>query len=75
MSLILPNGYILDTIGSFSGTMNDATLAKNITDTCDALMKWCEKRDTMVVDRGLRAIIESFVEIGYEPRMPDFLTK
>ena len=32
--------------------MNDATLAKNITDTCDALMKWCEKGDTMIIDRG-----------------------
>ena len=29
----------------------------------------------MIVARGFRDVIESFVEIGYEPRMPDFLTK
>ena len=75
MSLILPNGYILDTIGPFWGTMNDVILAKNITDICDALTKWCEKDDTMIVDRGFWDVIESFVKIGYEPRMPDFLTK
>ena len=75
MSLILPNGYILDTIGPFWGTMNDASIAKSITNTCDTLMKWCEKGDTMIVDRGFRDVIESFIEMGYEARMPDFLTK
>ncbi|CAF3419459.1 unnamed protein product [Rotaria sp. Silwood2] len=75
MSLILPNGYVLDTIGPFWGTMNDASIAKNITDTCDILMKWCEKGDTMIVDRGFRDVIESFIDMGYEARMPDFLTK
>ena len=33
------------------------------------------KGDTMIVDRGFRDVIESLVETGYEPRMPDFLTK
>ena len=64
MSPILPNGYIFDRIGPFWGTMNDATLAKNITETCDALTNCCEKGDTMIVDRVFRDVIESFVEIG-----------
>ena len=29
----------------------------------------------MIADRGLRDVIESFVEIGYEPSMLDFLIK
>ena len=74
MSLILPNGYIFDTIGPFWGTMNDASIAKSIANTCDTLTKWCEKGDTMIVDRGFRDVIESFIEMDYEARMPDFLT-
>ena len=75
MFLIFPNGYIPDTIGPSLGTKNDVTLAKNITNTYDSLIKWCKKGDTMIVDRGFRHVIESFVEIGNEPRMPEFLTK
>ncbi|CAF4073830.1 unnamed protein product [Rotaria sp. Silwood2] len=29
----------------------------------------------MIVDRGFRDVIESFIVMGYEPRMPDFLAK
>ena len=75
MSLILPNGYILDTIGPFWGTLNDATIASSITNTCDALMRWCEIGDQMIVDRGFRDVMESFTNMGFEPKMPDFLTK
>ncbi|CAF1384160.1 unnamed protein product [Didymodactylos carnosus] len=75
MSLILSNGYILDTIGPFWGTMNDASIAKNIINTCETLIEWCEKGDTMIVDSGFRDVIDSFVEMGYEPKMPEFLTK
>jgi hypothetical protein len=75
MSLILPNGYILDTIGQFWGTTNDVSIAKNITNTCESLLEWCEKGDLMIVDRGFCDVIESFIEMGYEPKMPEFLTK
>lgn len=75
MSLVLPNGYILDTIGPFVGTMNDASIAKAITNTCSDLMQWCQEGDTMIVDRGFRDVIDVFVELGFEPKMPSFLTK
>jgi hypothetical protein len=55
--------------------MNDATIVKNITNTCGTLVKWCKKGDTMICDRGFHDVIESFIDMGYEPKMPAFLTK
>jgi hypothetical protein len=75
MSLVLPNGYILDTIGPFEGRMNDASITKQITNTCDALVKWCHHGDVMICDRGFRDVIESFTDMGYEPKMPEFLIR
>lgn len=75
MSLILPDGYVLDTIGPFVGTMNDASIAKTITRTCDELIEWCEEGDIMIVDRGFRDVMEVFCDLGYEVKMPEFLTK
>ena len=75
MSLVLPNGYILDTIGPFNGNMNDATIADNITRTCNDLIQWCDYGDVMIVDRGFRDVIDAFTDLGYEPKMPCFLTK
>ncbi|CAF0845280.1 unnamed protein product [Didymodactylos carnosus] len=60
-----------ESISSF----NAAFYAKNITNTCETLIEWCEKGDTMIVDRGFRDVIDSFVEMDYEPKMPEFLTK
>ncbi len=75
MSLVLPNGYILDSIGPFEGKMNDASITKQIMSTCDALVKWCHHGDVMICDRGFRDVIKSFIEMGYEQKMPEFLTK
>ena len=51
--------------------MNDASIAKEFTSTCGALLKRCEEGDIMIIDRRFRDIVET----GYEPKMPDFLTK
>ena len=75
MSLVLPDGYVLDAIGPFVGTMNDASIAKAITDTCNQLIEWCEDGDIMIVDRGFRDVLDVFAELGYEVKMPEFLTK
>ena len=75
MSLVFPDGYVLDTIGPFRGNMNDASIAQHILRTCDSLIGWCEDDDVMIVDRGFRDVIDTFREIGYEPKMPAFLRK
>ena len=75
MPLVLSNGYILDTIGPFEGRMNDTLFTKQIANTCDALVKWCHLGDIIACDRGLRDGIEAFTDMGYEPKMPEFLTR
>ena len=52
MSLVLPDGYILDTIGLFQGTVNDATITQQIIETRNELIQWCDHGDIMVCDRG-----------------------
>ena len=75
MSLVLPDGYVLDTIGPFRGNMNDASITQHVLRTCDSLIGWCEDDDVMLVDRGFRDVIDTFRKIGYEPKMPAFLRK
>ena len=75
MSLVLPNGYIRDTIELFEGRMNDASITKQIANTCDALVKWCHPGDIVICDRGFRDAIEAFTDMGYELKMPEFLTR
>ena len=75
MSVVLPDGYVLDTIGSFRGNMNDTSIIQHVLRTCDSLIGWCEDDDVMLVDRGFRDVIYTFRKIGYELKMPAFLTK
>ena len=53
MSIVVPDGYVLDTIGSYAGTKNDARRAQHITQAYEELQQWCEAKDVTVVDRGL----------------------
>ena len=75
MSLVLPDGYVLDTIRSFRGNMNDASITQHVLCTCDSLIGWYEDDDVIPVDRGFRDAIDTFPEKGYEPKRPDFLRK
>ena len=75
MSLCLPDGYCLDTLGPFFGTQNDATITNHITKTRNTLAEWCEDGDNMVLDRGFRDIVKVFSDLGYEPKMPVYLPK
>jgi hypothetical protein len=75
MSLVLPDGYILETIGPFRGTMNDASIAENFLETNNELVEWCGGNGQMILDRGFRDVKKTFEKLGYEIRMPDFLQK
>ena len=54
--------------------MNDTSIAREITSRYDPI-KWCDEDDSMIVDRRFRDIVETFIEMGYEPKTPDFLSK
>ena len=75
MSLVLPDGYVLDMIGPFQGTSNDADITRKITEMKTSLVDWCKMDDTMVVDRGFRDVIDTFEQLGYEAHKPSYLRK
>ena len=75
MSLILLDGYVIDTIGPFQGTANDATVAQQIAETRNELMQWCDYGDIMTCDRGFRDVIKTLCELGCEVKSPAYLNK
>ncbi|CAF4657751.1 unnamed protein product [Rotaria sp. Silwood2] len=75
MSLVLPDGYVLDTIGPFQGTANDATIAQQIIETRNELLQWCDYGDIMICDRGFRDVIQTLGDLGYEVKSPAYLNK
>ncbi|CAF4293350.1 unnamed protein product, partial [Rotaria sp. Silwood2] len=66
MSITLPDGYVLDTIGPYAGTKNDATIAHHITKVNEQLQQWCEPEDVAIVDRGFDRVREVFEDMGLE---------
>lgn len=75
MSLVLPDGYVLDTIGPFQGTANDASIAERILKTRNELVEWCDYGDIMICDRGFRDVIQTMSNLGYEVKSPVYLSK
>jgi hypothetical protein len=75
MSLLLSDGYVLDMIGPFHGISNDAHITRDITEMNCSLLDWCEKGDTMVVDRSFRDVINTFEQLGCEPQVRSYLQK
>ncbi|CAF1504733.1 unnamed protein product, partial [Rotaria sordida] len=75
MSLVLPDGYVVDSIGPFQGTANDATIAQQIIETRNELIEWCDYGDTMICDRGFRDVIQTLCDLGYEVKSPMYLNK
>ena len=73
MSLVVLDGYVLDTIGPYAGTKNDATRAQRITQAYEELQQWCKGKDVTVVDRGFDRVREFFQDMGLEVKMFSFL--
>ncbi|CAF1468825.1 unnamed protein product [Didymodactylos carnosus] len=60
MSLVLRDGYVLDSIGPFYGKNDDASIWKAILNTCTDLEPLCEDGDVQIVDRGFRDVTAEF---------------
>ena len=73
MSIVVPDGYVLDTIGPYAGTKNDARRAQHITQAYEELQQWCEGKDVTVVDRGLDRVREFFQDMRLEVKVFSFL--
>ena len=75
MSIVFPDGYVLDSIGPYyaDGKNNDAGITEHILGLNGDLTEWLQEGDVCVVDRGFRDVIDVYEELGLEARMPSFL--
>ena len=72
-SIVLPDGYVLDTIGPFFGNENDAKITEAIIHKVTELKEWLQETDNFIVDRGFRDVLDLLKSSGYEPHMPSYL--
>lgn len=75
MSVVLPDGYVVDSIGPFYGNENDASITKQILSSVDSVKRWLHDNDTIIVDRGFRDVLDLLESAGYKTEMPSFLPK
>jgi hypothetical protein len=75
MSLVLPDGYVIDLIGPFYGKHNDSSITEEILHTCTNLSILCHDGDVQIVDRGFRDVAAEFEALGYDMKMPGLLAK
>ena len=75
MSIVLPDSYVIDILGPFQGTMNDANITKQIIDTNNSIAAWRDGEGQMIMDRGFRDVVEVFEQLGYETHLSPFLKK
>ena len=73
MSIVHPDSYVQDIIGPFEGNLNDASIAKEILETNNALATWLGGNGHFVIDRGFRDVVQIFQNLGYETHMLSFL--
>ena len=75
MSVVLPDGYVHDTICPFfsEGKNNDAEMTRYIIDFCDTFIDWLqEEDDNTVLDRDFRDVIYALESIGIDCKMPAY---
>ena len=73
MSVVFPDGYVLDTIGPFFGNENDAKITEAILLKIGDLKTWLQETDNLIVDRGFRDVLDLLRSSGYEPHMPSYM--
>ena len=73
MSIVLPDSYIIDIIGSYQGILNDANITKEIIETSNSIVMWLGGEGHMIMDRRFRDAVQVFENLGYETHLPAFL--
>ena len=58
MSIVFPDGHVLDTVGPFFGNENGAKITEKILLKVADLKSWLEEADNFIVDRGFRDVVE-----------------
>ena len=77
MSIVLPNGYVLETLGPYlsDGKNNDAGFTKHIFNSNKSLCDWLRPGDVCVVDRGFRDCLQDIADLDLDVKMPCYLAK
>ena len=73
MSIVHPDGYVVDIIGPFQANLNDATITTEILETHNSLARWLKGTGQIIVDRGFRDVVQVLQDLGYETHMPAWL--
>ena len=77
MSLVFPDGYVLDSIGPYmaDGKTNDAGITEHILNLHGDLADWVSEGYVCVVDRAFSYVLGVFEGLGLETKMPSYLKK
>ncbi|XP_026464766.1 uncharacterized protein LOC113367370 [Ctenocephalides felis] len=64
------NGFIVDFLGPYLATQNDATIMKIILKNAHGIRTFLQPDDILLVDRGFRDALTDIKSAGYVPLMP-----
>ena len=68
---MLPDGYVVDTIGPFYRNENDASIKSSV----EEIKTWLNGNDVLIVDRGFRDVLNLLGSAGYDAKMPSYIPK
>lgn len=69
--MVCCDGHILDCLGPYKATLNDATIMNNeFSDSNGPMRRYFRQGDVFILDRGFRDVILQFLEYGYQAHMP-----
>lgn len=71
----MPDGFVVDVLGPFEATVNDAQILSNLLEQNEDLKSLLQPNDVFVLDRGFRDVQETLAEAGYKVLMPSLKGK
>ena len=69
--IVLPDGYIVNALGPYEASKNDASIVKEIIQSGE--LDILQTGDILLVDRGFRDAKDFLVKRGFDVRMPQFI--
>ena len=73
MICVSPNGYIIDVLGPFPATKNDATIMQETFRHLPDVRAFFRRDDVFIVDRGFRDVIPDLTNLGYDVKLPELI--
>lgn len=73
MMCVTTNGYIIDVLGPFKASTNDATCMKAILEKNAAVKRTMKPGDVFLLDRGFRDCLQDIENMEYVAKTPEFI--